>query len=184
MDVITVGSPIAVDRTRHSESSSTVTSPSYMEPPPEERLLPIGGGSAASSTLQPQPQTQSFRSRHQQTSLDNAGHLINPAGKSANISGTALILDRVWQVSNAEIQRRNSLAVTCMTPTVSSHQFVRASERFIVIEKIVQGTETRNTSLKMPTKRSSIHEELILKEKCFCRYSAISKRIRTATSCL
>ena len=48
MDVITVGSPVAVDRTAKSTNSSssaaTVVSPeSQFDPPPEERLLPIGG---------------------------------------------------------------------------------------------------------------------------------------------
>jgi hypothetical protein len=43
MDVITVGSPVAVDRSE-SSTSSTTTSPKFrmFERPQEERLLPIG----------------------------------------------------------------------------------------------------------------------------------------------
>jgi hypothetical protein len=77
MDVITVGSPIAVDRastsgrsTNSSSSALTFTSPeSQIELPSEERLLPVGG---------PVPP------RHQ------------PPGPSAR-RGEG-ILDRVWQV--------------------------------------------------------------------------------------
>jgi len=42
MDVITVGSPIAVDMSDSTSSSITSPKGKFFEPPQEERLLPIG----------------------------------------------------------------------------------------------------------------------------------------------